>query len=260
MSKDAYYIKHDYTAAEDHEVRRLIRLGGLEAYGIFWRVVEMLYTEGGRIPFDADQIAFDLRSDPSKVKLVVTSKLFFKDVDNLASRTVDKRMAERNQIRELAHASAMRRWSERHPGAMRPHSERNATAMPPHSVGNARRKRGEEKERITKVPRTAFAAPTVTEVADYCHEDRKNGVSAIEFHNHYAAKGWMIGKSPMKDWKAAVRTWERDGRGPREEAAPAAQRCQNKDCGLDGNFVKGTARDGRTLLCKRCLEDEAIND
>lgn len=54
-----------------------------------------------------------------------------------------------------------------------------------------------------------FKKPTVEQVAEYCKE-RSNGVDAEGFVNFYEAKGWKIGKSPMKDWKAAVRTWERN--------------------------------------------------
>ena len=50
--------------------------------------------------------------------------------------------------------------------------------------------------------------PTVEEVRAYCQE-RKNKVDPEQFVDFYASKGWMIGKNPMKDWKAAVRTWER---------------------------------------------------
>ena len=52
-----------------------------------------------------------------------------------------------------------------------------------------------------------FSPPTVDEVAAYCRE-RQNGVDAQRFVDFYAAKGWKIGQNPMKDWKAAVRTWE----------------------------------------------------
>lgn len=50
--------------------------------------------------------------------------------------------------------------------------------------------------------------PTVEEVRAYCQE-RKNRVDPEQFVDFYESKGWMIGKNPMKDWKAAVRTWER---------------------------------------------------
>jgi len=58
----------------------------------------------------------------------------------------------------------------------------------------------------TKTP-LKFIPPSVQEVADYCKE-RNKGISAEKFVDFYTAKGWMIGKNKMKDWKACVRTWE----------------------------------------------------
>ena len=52
-----------------------------------------------------------------------------------------------------------------------------------------------------------FSPPTVDEVREYCQE-RNNGIDAAAFVDFYVARGWMIGKTHMKDWKAAVRTWE----------------------------------------------------
>ncbi len=53
-----------------------------------------------------------------------------------------------------------------------------------------------------------FKKPTVEEVGSYCLE-RKNEVKAEEFMDHYESNGWLVGRVPMKDWKAAVRTWEK---------------------------------------------------
>ena len=52
-----------------------------------------------------------------------------------------------------------------------------------------------------------FVPPSLEEVAAYC-SDRKNGIDPQSFIDFYVSKGWMIGKNKMKDWKAAVRTWE----------------------------------------------------
>src|SRR5262249_21992676 len=61
----------------------------------------------------------------------------------------------------------------------------------------------------TKPPKR-FKPPTVAEVAAYCRE-RGNSVDAEKFVDHYTSKGWVVGRSPMKDWKAAVRsTWEKN--------------------------------------------------
>ena len=50
--------------------------------------------------------------------------------------------------------------------------------------------------------------PTVEEVRTYCSE-RGNNVDPERFFDHYVANGWKVGKAPMKDWRAAVRNWER---------------------------------------------------
>ena len=61
----------------------------------------------------------------------------------------------------------------------------------------------------TKKENKKFIPPTIDEVSAYCKE-RKNGIDAQSFINFYQSKGWMIGKNKMKDWRAAVRTWERN--------------------------------------------------
>ena len=57
-----------------------------------------------------------------------------------------------------------------------------------------------------------FVPPTVDDVKQYCRE-RKNIVDAEQFVNFYSSKGWMVGKNKMRDWKAAVRTWEKNSGG-----------------------------------------------
>lgn len=52
-----------------------------------------------------------------------------------------------------------------------------------------------------------FAPPSLEEVAGYCF-DRNNDVDPQRFIDFYSSKGWKVGNQPMKDWKAAVRTWE----------------------------------------------------
>jgi hypothetical protein len=55
----------------------------------------------------------------------------------------------------------------------------------------------------------AFKPPDLEDVETYCQE-RGRGVDPQKWYDFYSAKGWMIGKNKMKDWKAAVRTWEHD--------------------------------------------------
>lgn len=72
---------------------------------------------------------------------------------------------------------------------------------PPSSPPSGRCRRGRE-----------FQRPTVEEVKEYCRQ-RGNGVDAERFVDFYEANGWVQGRGKrIKDWKAAVRTWERNNK------------------------------------------------
>ena len=73
---------------------------------------------------------------------------------------------------------------------------------------NNKEKERNGKEAINIVPLTRFVPPTEDEVALYCIE-RRNHVNAQKFVDYYSSNGWKVGRNPMKDWKAAVRTWEK---------------------------------------------------
>lgn len=79
-------------------------------------------------------------------------------------------------------------------------------------LGQDREDKGRTEETAAGKPPThkRFAPPSVEEVQAYC-KARNNSVDAQKFVDYYAARGWMAGKVKMRDWKAAVRTWERNG-------------------------------------------------
>ena len=77
------------------------------------------------------------------------------------------------------------------------------TTIDTNNTNNYRENRSDSKKR--------FVVPTAEEVAAYCRE-RGNNVDAQRFVDFYTSKGWQIGKEPMRDWRACVRTWERNGR------------------------------------------------
>jgi len=56
-----------------------------------------------------------------------------------------------------------------------------------------------------------FQKPTIREIAEYCKE-RNNGIDAELFFHHYETNGWVQGKGkPIKQWKSAIITWEKNG-------------------------------------------------
>ena len=55
-----------------------------------------------------------------------------------------------------------------------------------------------------------FKKPTIEEIRAYC-EERKNGIDPEAFYYFYESKGWVVGRnSPMRSWKSAIATWERN--------------------------------------------------
>lgn len=73
---------------------------------------------------------------------------------------------------------------------------------------NIEEKRREEKIEEKNIKKSStFTKPLVDEIRHYC-KSRKNDVDPVKFYNFYESKGWMIGKSHMKNWMAAVHTWE----------------------------------------------------
>ncbi len=86
-------------------------------------------------------------------------------------------------------------------------------------------KRREEKS--IKPHKAPFVQPTVSQVQAYC-EERRNGISGQEFVDSYARIGWVVGKNktPMRDWQAAVRTWEQNrerGKQPIKQKMPTPE-------------------------------------
>jgi len=67
--------------------------------------------------------------------------------------------------------------------------------------------------------RKRFTPPTLDELQAYIHDQGYN-VDAQRFLDHYVAVGWKVGKNPMKDWRAAVRTWNNREKPKQEKHQP----------------------------------------
>ena len=98
----------------------------------------------------------------------------------------------------------------------------------------------------------AFAPPSVEEVAAYVTE-KGYGIDPEAFVAYYTAKGWKVGSSPMKDWKAAVVTWvKRDRESGRQSAVPAGVSKKvaqtNAQCQKHNTISPGMAEAARKML------------
>ena len=61
----------------------------------------------------------------------------------------------------------------------------------------------------TTTKRKRFEKPSISDIKQYCIE-RNNNVNAEQFYDYYESNGWKVGKNSMKNWQAAVRTWEKN--------------------------------------------------
>ena len=91
----------------------------------------------------------------------------------------------------------------------------------------------------TTTKRKRFEKPSISDIKQYCME-RNNNIDANQFYDYYESNGWKVGKNSMKDWKAAVRTWERSEyrkptvkKNSKEDAINVVNNLMNKLGGVD---------------------------
>lgn len=112
-------------------------------------------------------------------------------------------------------AAARARWNKyasSMPQELPLHRSSNAPAVPILTIPNLAEPTKERKVRAA----ARFVPPSIEEVKTYCAERKTAGHSEVnpqKWHNYYSSNGWRVGRNPMKDWRAAVRTWEKNDYG-----------------------------------------------
>ena len=238
-SRDTFYFPHEYNAKDDPKCERLIWEMGMEGYGIFWALLEVLRVQPdytyplANIPI----VAYKYRADVDKMRRVVLDfdlftivedKIFFSNGLLNRMRPMDE---ARNIARESGKKGAAKRWKNgvenRDPNRVQiatpigplmaskvnkskvKESKGDCKGEPTNAEGNDTSvTTSADKPRRGTTKRTAFVVPSLQEVKDYISE-KGYTVDAQRFIDFYESKGWMIGKNKMKDWRAAIRTWTR---------------------------------------------------
>ena len=106
-----------------------------------------------------------------------------------------------------------------HPGIPNAHQGDTQARSGQERDREAQDREAQGREAAAPTPPRPFTAPGVQEVMAYCRE-RQNGVDGQRFVDYYTANGWMVGRNKMKDWKAAVRAWERKEKTPGQNPNP----------------------------------------
>ena len=123
------YFNHDSVARLDIRVIKLRSKLGYEGYGLFWAVLELLFTEENKLCIeDYDSLAFGLQCDPKVLKQVIEDfDLFVLEDGCFYSRRLNNHIEEINNKSNKAKENASKRWNNA--TAMQPHSDRNASKV-----------------------------------------------------------------------------------------------------------------------------------
>ena len=201
--KDVYYFSHDSNARNDEKILMLRAEHGWEGYGLYWALVEMMFESSDTALYH-DKIkglALSYNTDitllQSVINTAISEGLFSSDKERFWSESLLRRKAAFHELRQkksLAGKKGMEsRWGS------------NNTVITEDNKGKERK--GKERKKNSSNT-NKFSPPTINEINQYCKE-RNNNIDAEKFHDFYQAKGWMVGSNKMKDWRAAVRTWEK---------------------------------------------------
>lgn len=244
--KDSYYFQHDYNARNDPKLQDVLIELGVEGIGIYWCIIEQLYEQGGTLPLRyCKSIAFALHVDYKTIERLVNNYgLFANDGENMWSDSVLKRLNRRTEVSEKRKLAALARWRqgiENQSQTQAPTSYRqvkdNASDMQMQCKTDANAEhKGKEikekeiiKEREKEKTARRFIPPTVEEVKARIDEMGYT-FDAEAFIAFYHSNGWMVGKSKMKDWRAAMVTWQkREPRFPRGGKSSSTSKKANEE-------------------------------
>ncbi|ADZ82531.1 DUF4373 domain-containing protein [Cellulosilyticum lentocellum] len=215
------YFPLDVTAGIDDEIELLEAKFGLVGFAIFIKLLQAIYKNGYYSNWtEKEQLLFVKRVnvEGTLVNDVINTclqwKLFnsnlFEQYQILTSHGIQQRFllaVGRRVSVELDEKYIL--LSEKEISETK--TIVNVTKTTVNACKNTQSKVKESKVKESRVNNkdiSRFTPPTLEEIKSYCKE-RNNTIDAEIFIDFYSSKGWMIGKNKMKDWKAAIRTWER---------------------------------------------------
>lgn len=227
------WFRHDYFASTDIKIRKLLRNYGECAYGAYWLIVELLYQNGGSASADEISDTFELMSSPGMKDILADSGLFqISDDGSWSSNRVYEEIQYLNDSRKKKSDAGKKgmasRWGNRDNNVITHDNtvitEPNTPITPDNTIPNhtlpsniplsVSKETSFPKGKSVSPSSSKFQKPTLEEVKAYCKE-RHNSVNAEDFIDYYESVGWIVGKGKhMKDWKASVRTWEKDTKAP----------------------------------------------
>lgn len=177
MSKQSYWFSHDYNASSDPKLIKLKRSMGHEGIGIYWEIVEILYSEGGSLSINSlDDYAFTMHTTSDKLSKVISNfELFVNDGILFWSETIKRRLALREEKSEKAKQSISKRWGKK--------KKDDTNVLPT------------KNERI-------FIPPSLEEVISYFKENNYSEEQGRKAYHYYNSADWKDSKgNNVRNWK-----------------------------------------------------------
>ena len=221
--KRYYWLKLKVDFFDEKYVKALRKLPQGDSLVIVYLKMQLksIKTEGyiyyeGLFPDSITELAIYLDEDENLVRLAVEALISFRVIERLDNETLYM-VALQNLIGSETKAA------ER----MRNHRERNNVTNQRNNVTTEididieiDKDLELERENITKTS-SRFHPPTLEEITKYA-EERKSSVNPERFYDYYKARGWKTNNGLyLKDWKAAYRSWEKNGYNDKPPSNPA---------------------------------------
>jgi len=247
--KRYFWLKLHKDFFQRKEIKRLRKIAGGDTYTIIYlKMLLRSIMSDGKLYFDgleddfASELALDLDEKEENVQITVQYLLKSGLLEMCSDEEYYLPDAKDNTGTETAVASRVRRHREKQKAL---HCNADVTKMKQLCNGEKEKEKEKEKDReidssaSTTTKRKRFEKPTLSEIKAYCIE-RGNKVDAQHFFDYYESNGWRVGKNSMKNWQAAVRTWERSEyrkpnskKNSKEDAINVVNNLMNKLGGVD---------------------------
>lgn len=210
---NADYFSHDADMRNDPRIKALRRRHGLSAYAIYNMMLELL-TDSDFFQYEWNELSIEIIAGdfdimPEDLKLIIDYC-----TETLQLFTIENELIWCNTLRKRFDSLLSKRKRDRSRviGSENPNSKGEYSKVKESIVNEKKEyiRKGDKSPNPKK--RKNFTPPLIEEIKMYCIE-RGNKVDPQKWFDHYTSNGWMVGKNKMKDWMAAVRTWENNSFG-----------------------------------------------
>lgn len=218
--KRYFWLKLHKDFFQRKEIKRLRKIAGGDTYTIIYlKMLLRSIMSDGKLYFDgleddfASELALDLDEKEENVQITVQYLLKSGLLEMCSDEEYYLPDTKDSTGCETAVASRVRKYREKQKALQ---CNTDVTNVKHLCNGEIEKELEIEKEieleidssASTTTKRKRFEKPTLSEIKQYCIE-RGNKVDAQHFYDYYESNGWKVGKNSMKNWQAAVRTWER---------------------------------------------------